>query len=240
MPHLDLSPSELDRLYPPIAAPVDERLDDMADDTKDATLQNGMRIADEIRTAMMVQGRTRQRDSAADTETARPASLDFMTGAGVRQSPELSICGIAPTHQVSSTPIMQGRARHTLPPSDGGLPTCTEKGLLLGPREQVEGLLLGPREQVDGLPLGPREQADGDEHVPWRHVGVAILEMPRGTFCSKERRSAAASATYGGDGGAGREGRQGAFVPLSSLRCASSSLDTLDITTPGMSIDAFI
>ena len=47
-----------------------------------------------------------------------------MTGAGVRQSPGLErACEAA--HQVSSTPIVQGRARRALPPSAGGLPTCT-------------------------------------------------------------------------------------------------------------------
>ena len=40
MPHLDLSPTELDRLYPPIPAPVDEQLDDMVDDANGPTLQS--------------------------------------------------------------------------------------------------------------------------------------------------------------------------------------------------------
>jgi len=62
MPHLDLSPSELDRLYPPIPAPVDEQLDDMVDDADDSTLQRGMAIASSIRTAMIREGRTRRRD----------------------------------------------------------------------------------------------------------------------------------------------------------------------------------
>ena len=44
----------------------------------------------------------------------RPASLGVCTGAGVRQSPV--------TEQVSSTPLMQGRARRALSP--GGLLTC--------------------------------------------------------------------------------------------------------------------
>jgi len=202
MPHLDLSPTELDRLYPPILAPVDEQLDDMVDDADDSTLQRGMAIASSIRTAMMREGRTRRRDqddvvgmvlypsagmvlypSALDATVRslqplspvgqgvcgtappswtditrqtgmqrkshggdnitrrrdldgvsshgkplaccrvgtvengkpRPASLGVCTGAGVRQSPV--------TEQVSSTPMMQGRARRALSP--GGLLTCS-------------------------------------------------------------------------------------------------------------------
>ena len=62
MPHLDLSPTELDRLYPPIPAPVDEQLGDMVDDANDSTPQCGMAIASSVRTAMMTEGRTRRRD----------------------------------------------------------------------------------------------------------------------------------------------------------------------------------
>ena len=135
MPHLDLSPTELDRLYPRIPAPVDERLDDMVDDISDSTLQSGIRIANGIRTAMMTQGRPRRREldgqeenpaeygmeettrrrglgnvdgDDAEKERVRPASFDFMTGAGVRQSPGLSVCGLVPAHQVPSTPHCTG------------------------------------------------------------------------------------------------------------------------------------
>jgi hypothetical protein len=103
-------------------------LDDIVDDADDFVLQNGVRIADEIRHSMMTQGRTRRReqDDEMGTVLYPSANVDTNTevGAGVRQPPVMSE-GVQPTHRVSSTPIMQGRARRTLPPSCGGLLTCT-------------------------------------------------------------------------------------------------------------------
>ena len=62
MPHISLSAVDLDRLYPPMRAPADGQLDDLEDDDRDTTLQSGMRIAGEIRAAMLTSGRTRRRD----------------------------------------------------------------------------------------------------------------------------------------------------------------------------------
>jgi hypothetical protein len=255
MPHLDLSPSELDRLYPPIPAPVDERLDDMVDDMNDSTLQTGIKIADEIRTAMVTQGRTRRRELDDQEEKARPASLGFMTGAGVRQSPGL--------HQVSSTPIVQGRARHTLPPSDGGLPTCTTscrpatcvsthaQGRLqkemaahrLTTSQQTSaistrsrGLLLGQREQVDGLLLGPREQVES-EYVPLLHGGVANIDVLHGTYSREPAAAAPIRRSPGRRPGYGAA-RPGAYCALLQRCCTLATLDIPQPKTPGMRYEA--
>ena len=70
MPHLSLSAVDLDRLYPPIRAPADDKLEDLEDDRRDAILQSGMRIASGIRTAMLTAGRTRRRDPVGLLETS--------------------------------------------------------------------------------------------------------------------------------------------------------------------------
>ena len=98
MPHLDLSPSELDRLYPPIPAPVDEQLDDMVDDADDSTLQRGMAIASSIRTAMMREGRTRRRDQDDVVGMVLyPSALDATVRSPQPSSPGgQGVCGTAP------------------------------------------------------------------------------------------------------------------------------------------------
>jgi hypothetical protein len=70
MPHLSLSAVDLDRLYPRIRAPADDKLEDLEDDRRDAILQSGMRIASGIRTAMLTAGRTRRRDPVGLLETS--------------------------------------------------------------------------------------------------------------------------------------------------------------------------
>ena len=135
MPHLTLSPEELDRQFPSISTTPHEQLDDIVDDANDLVLQNGIRIADEIRHGMMTQGRTRRRDQDDEVGTVLypsahrstgPSSLE--AGAGVRQQPEVIGTALYPSalsHQVSSTPIFHRRACRTPPPSCGGLLTCT-------------------------------------------------------------------------------------------------------------------
>jgi len=62
MPHNSFEAHELDRLYPPIVAPADERMEDYVDDAADGVLQSGLRIAAGIRENMISKGRTRWRD----------------------------------------------------------------------------------------------------------------------------------------------------------------------------------
>ena len=62
MPHNSYEADELNRLYPPIVAPADERMEDYVDDTADGVLQSGLRIAEGIRENMISKGRTRWRD----------------------------------------------------------------------------------------------------------------------------------------------------------------------------------
>jgi hypothetical protein len=62
MPHNSYETDELNRLYPPIVAPADERMEDYVDDAADNVLQSGLRIAEGIRENMISKGRTRWRD----------------------------------------------------------------------------------------------------------------------------------------------------------------------------------
>ncbi len=58
-PHLDVTGHALDEAYPSIKAPVDEQLDDLADDARDKVFQHGLQIAEEIRSQMHKDGRRR-------------------------------------------------------------------------------------------------------------------------------------------------------------------------------------
>ena len=60
MPHLSLDSQSLDASYPSIAAPVDDRLEDLVDESEDGILKAGERIASEIREAMQTKGRRRR------------------------------------------------------------------------------------------------------------------------------------------------------------------------------------
>ena len=60
MPHLTYSASELDARYPPLVAPADEGLADVADDRQDAVYQHGLGIASDIREQVVTQGRRRR------------------------------------------------------------------------------------------------------------------------------------------------------------------------------------
>ena len=51
-------------------APADDQLEDLEDDDQDTILQSGMRIAGEIRTAMLTTGRTRRRDPVGSVSTS--------------------------------------------------------------------------------------------------------------------------------------------------------------------------
>ena len=48
MPHLMYPAAELNERYPPLVAPPDEGLADVADDRKDGVYQHGLRLAREI------------------------------------------------------------------------------------------------------------------------------------------------------------------------------------------------
>ena len=60
MPHLIHDSPELDALYPSIVAPEDDMLDDPCEEDGDATYQQGLRVAHEIREMMQTQGRVRR------------------------------------------------------------------------------------------------------------------------------------------------------------------------------------
>ena len=60
MPHNSLSQHELDRDYPSIVPPEDDRLDDIVNDSDDKVFQAGLREAEKIRQTMRVQGRRRR------------------------------------------------------------------------------------------------------------------------------------------------------------------------------------
>ena len=70
MPHLSLSAADLDRPHPPMRAPTDDQPGDLEHNLGDPILQGGMRIASEIRTAMLTEGRTRRRDPVGLLETS--------------------------------------------------------------------------------------------------------------------------------------------------------------------------
>ncbi len=60
MPHLVHDSCELDALYPPIVAPEDDMLDDPCEEGGDATYQQGLKVAHEIREMMQTRGRVRR------------------------------------------------------------------------------------------------------------------------------------------------------------------------------------
>ena len=60
MPHLMYSASELDKRYPPLVAPPDEGLADVADGRTDGVYQHGLKLAGEIRAQATSQGRRRR------------------------------------------------------------------------------------------------------------------------------------------------------------------------------------
>ena len=74
MPHLDHSSTELDRLYPSIEPPDDDKLDDLADDRADGIYQEGLRISEEIVAETNAQGRRRRPTTAALQRLTRDAS----------------------------------------------------------------------------------------------------------------------------------------------------------------------
>ena len=61
MPHLSLTPHELEERYPSMRAPADDRMEDFLKDEDDTVFKHGMKIAEEIRAAMKSEGRTRYR-----------------------------------------------------------------------------------------------------------------------------------------------------------------------------------
>ena len=61
MPHVSLTPRELNERYPSMRAPDDDHMEDILKDEDDMVFKHGMGIADEIRAAMKSKGRTRYR-----------------------------------------------------------------------------------------------------------------------------------------------------------------------------------
>ena len=59
MPHLEYAEEDLDRLYPRLAAPEEEGLNDAEKDAHDALLQKGLEIAREIQAEAVKHGRLR-------------------------------------------------------------------------------------------------------------------------------------------------------------------------------------
>ena len=60
MPHLEHSGADLDRLFPSIPPPEDDKLDDLVDDLADAVYQKGIRLSQEITAETTAQGRRRR------------------------------------------------------------------------------------------------------------------------------------------------------------------------------------
>ena len=60
MPHNCLGRLELDNRFPPLEAPEDECLEDVACDEDDPLLQYGRKVAQQIAEDMAVRGRTRR------------------------------------------------------------------------------------------------------------------------------------------------------------------------------------
>ena len=65
MPHLTYSAEELDARYPPLVAPEDDGLEDLADDGQDQVYQHGLGIARQIRADVAVQGRRRRPEASS-------------------------------------------------------------------------------------------------------------------------------------------------------------------------------
>ena len=60
MAHLMYSAAELDTRYPPLVAPPDEGLADVADDRGDGVYPHGLKLASEIRVQVATPGRKRR------------------------------------------------------------------------------------------------------------------------------------------------------------------------------------
>ena len=60
MPHLEHSGADLDRLFPSIPPPEDDKLDDLVDDRADVVYQKGLRISEQITAETSAQGRRRR------------------------------------------------------------------------------------------------------------------------------------------------------------------------------------
>ncbi len=66
MPHVTLSESQLNRLYPRIEAPVEDQLEDLKDDQEDRLLHKGLQVAQEISERARSEGRRRHEKDAKD------------------------------------------------------------------------------------------------------------------------------------------------------------------------------
>ena len=68
MLHISLTPFELDEQYPSMRAPADDRMEDVLKDEGDTLSKHGMQIAEGIRAAMRIEGRTRYRAPAVQDD----------------------------------------------------------------------------------------------------------------------------------------------------------------------------
>ncbi len=59
MPHVALSESQLNQLYPRIEAPAEDQLEDLMDDRADQLMDKGLQVAQEIREKARYEGRRR-------------------------------------------------------------------------------------------------------------------------------------------------------------------------------------
>ena len=66
MPHVTLSESQLNRLYPRIEAPVEDQLEDLKDDQEDRLLHKGLQVAQEISERARSEGRRRHEKDVKD------------------------------------------------------------------------------------------------------------------------------------------------------------------------------
>ena len=95
MPHLMHSAAELDARYPPLVAPPDEGLADVADDRRDGVYQHGLKPASEIRDQATTQGR-RRRPLKDDSTHGTPVLLRGNDQARQRPRPRPRRYGIRP------------------------------------------------------------------------------------------------------------------------------------------------
>ncbi len=76
MPHLSYSESQLNELHPRILAPEDPQLDDLADDSRDAVYQQGLKIAGEIQSRATREGRKRNPSETKGEDADELNSVD--------------------------------------------------------------------------------------------------------------------------------------------------------------------
>ncbi len=137
MPHIECSPSELERLYPPIQAPPENQLDDLHDDSRDGVYQHGLEIAEEIRQQTSEQGRRRRpsevpRESQGDAPEAPVSPARATAPRGGSHGPGPGSCAPASSKPVSTVTggCGPGPGPYLSTPRD---PSETTRGQVPGP-----------------------------------------------------------------------------------------------------------